>query len=287
MRTDYEDNVQFMGTKTVSNVEWDVHRIILQGEGEDGELVIHFDAGNSTDQDALEGNGIETYEWKVLFDAPYGDDSFDLDGHTFTQTAGSDGEWSYKFKNVTVDSTGTTENQIRIELVVYDSAGKFSEKHRMYFVIVPEGFGDAEPAIQWDNVQLNASKFEEDTLTISGSVLSGAETGEVYVEAAFFEENFSASSVMKYNMSVQNLWGKSPALGDGDRFDITLDMTGLYTADSRTQRVYIKYYEGDYPNERWVTIKWIELNLPACQGLEADPAAIAVSYTHLTLPTKA
>jgi hypothetical protein len=157
---------------------------------------------------------------------------------------------------------------------VYDSAGKFSEKHRMYFVIVPEGFGDEEPAIQWDNVQLNASKFEEDTLTISGSVLSGAETGEVYVEAAFFEENFSASSVMKYNMSVQNLWGKSPALGDGDRFDITLDMSGLYTADSRTQRVYIKYYEGDYPNERWVTIKWIELNLPACQGLEADPAAI-------------
>ena len=274
MRTDYEDNVQFMGTKTVSNVEWDVHRIILQGEGDDGELVIHFDAGNSTDQDALEGNGIETYEWKVLFDAPYGDDSFDLDGHTFTQTAGSNGEWSYKFKNATVDSTGTTENQIRIELVVYDSAGKFSEKHRMYFVIVPEGFGDAEPAIQWDNVQLNASKFEEDTLTISGSVLSGAETGEVYVEAAFFEENFSASSVMKYNMSVENLWGKSPALGDGDRFDITLDMTGLYTADSRTQRVYIKYYEGDYPNERWVTIKWIELNLPACQGLEADPAAI-------------
>ena len=111
MRTDYEDNVEFMGTKTVSNEEWDV-TVILQGEGDDAELILHFDASASSDEDALDGNGIETYEWKVLFDAPYGDDSFNLDGHTFTQTAASGGQWSYKFQNVTVDSTGTTENQI-------------------------------------------------------------------------------------------------------------------------------------------------------------------------------
>ncbi|MEC7508219.1 MAG: hypothetical protein VX965_04180, partial [Candidatus Thermoplasmatota archaeon] len=159
MRTDYEDNVEFIGTKTVSNVEWDVHRLILQGEGDNAELIIHFDASGSQDQDALDGNGIETYEWKVLFDAPYGDDSFNLDGHTFTQTAASGGQWSYKFQNVTVDSTGTTENQIRIELVVYDSAGKFSEKHRMYFVVVPDGFGDEAPDVQWDNANQNDTRF--------------------------------------------------------------------------------------------------------------------------------
>ena len=67
IRQEYEDNVELVGTKTVSNVEWDVHRLILQGEGDDAELVIHFDASNSTDQDALDGDGIETYEWKVLF----------------------------------------------------------------------------------------------------------------------------------------------------------------------------------------------------------------------------
>lgn len=275
IRTDYQDNVEFIGTKTVSNTEWDIHRIILEGEGDDAELVIHFDASNSSDADSLEGNGIETYEWKVLFDAPYGDDSFDLDGHTFTQTAASNGQWSYKFKNVTVDSTGTTENQIRIELVVYDSAGKFSEKHRMYFVIVPEGFGDEEPAIQWDNVQLNNSKFDAETLTISGTVLSGAETSEVYVEAAFSEDDFGASSIMKYNMSELGLWGKSDAMGDNDRFEITLNVDSLYSNVSQSQRVFIKYYEGDYPNERWVTIKWIEINLPACPGIEADPEAEA------------
>jgi hypothetical protein len=274
MRTEYEENVEFTGTKTVSNVEWDVYQITLQGEGEDAELVIHFDASNSSDADALDGNGIETYEWKVLFDAPYGDDSFDLDGHTFTQSAASGGMWSYKFQNVTVDSTGTTKNQIRMELVVYDSAGKFSEKHRMYFVVVPEGFGDEEPVIQWDTL-VNESKYDQDTITIAGTVLSGAETSEVYVEAAFFEENFSASPVMKFNMSNRGLYGKSDAMGDNDRFEITLNIESFYTNKSTSQRVYIKYYEGTAPNERWVTIKWIELDLPACQGLEANPDAEA------------
>ena len=274
MRTDYEDNVEFIGTKTVSNVEWDVHRLILQGEGDDAELIIHFDASGSQDQDALDGNGIETYEWKVLFDAPYGDDSFNLDGHTFTQTAASGGQWSYKFQNVTVDSTGTTENQIRIELVVYDSAGKFSEKHRMYFVVVPDGFGDEAPDVQWDNANQNDTRFVDDTITISGKVLSGSETGEVYVEAAFFQDNLSASAAIKYQLGQQNLWAKSDNLSDGENFELTLDMSSFYTNKSTRQSVYIKYYEGTYPNERWVTIKWIELDLPACQGLEANPQAI-------------
>ena len=274
MRTDYEDNVEYIGTKTVSNVEWDVHRLILQGEGDDAELIIHFDASGSQDQDALDGNGIETYEWKVLFDAPYGDDSFNLDGHTFTQTAASGGQWSYKFQNVTVDSTGTTENQIRIELVVYDSAGKFSEKHRMYFVVVPDGFGDEAPDVQWDNANQNDTRFVDDTITISGKVLSGSETGEVYVEAAFFQDNLSASAAIKYQLGQQNLWAKSDNLSDGENFELTLDMSSFYTNKSTRQSVYIKYYEGTYPNERWVTIKWIELDLPACQGLEANPQAI-------------
>ncbi|RJU99932.1 MAG: VCBS repeat-containing protein [Candidatus Poseidoniales archaeon] len=275
MRTEYQDNVKFKETKTVQNVDWDVYRIILQGEGDDAELVIHFDASNSSDADALEGNGIFTYEWKVLFDVPYGGTEFDTTGHTYTLSEASGGMWSYKFKNITVDPTGTVEQQIRMELVVTDKAQKFSEKFRMYFVVVPEGFGDEEPEIQWDNVQLNSSKFDQDTLTISGQVLSGAETNEVYVEAAFFEENFSESSVMKYNMSQKGLWGKSDAMGDTDRFEITLNLESFYTNKSASQRVYIKYYEGEYPNERWVTIKWIELNLPACQGLEADPQAEA------------
>jgi hypothetical protein len=269
IRDEYTDLVEYVGTKTVSNTEWDVNRIILD---EDGEVTIHFDASNSTDLDALEGSGIETYEWKVLFDAPYGDDSFSLDGHTFEESASSDGAWAYTFRNVTVDPSGTTENQIRIELIVYDKAGKFSEKYRMYFVVVPDGFGDEEPVVQLD-ASLNASRVDSDTVTISGTVLSGAENGDVYVEAAFVTEDFDASAVQKYNLGLIGAWDKTNKIGNTETFDLTLSLEDMYTNKSQSQRIYIKIYEGD--DERWVTIKWIEIQLPACQGLEAPVDAVA------------
>jgi hypothetical protein len=268
MRDDYTDLVEYVGTKTVSNTEWSVNRIILD---EDGEVTIHFDASNSTDLDALEGSGIETYEWKVLFDAPYGDDSFSLDGHTFEQSAASDGAWAYTFRNVTVDPSGTTENQIRIELIVYDKAGKFSEKYRMYFVVVPDGFGDEEPVVQLD-ASLNASRVDTDTVTISGTVLSGAENGDVYIEAAFLQADFDASAVEKYNLGLDGAWARSNKTGDAETFDLTLSLDGKYTTEAKGLQIFIKIYEGD--DERWVTIKWIEINLPACQGLEANADAL-------------
>ena len=54
-------------------------------------------------------------------------------------------------------------------------------------------------------------------------------------------------------------------------------MDGLYSNVSQSQTVYIKIYEEDPADgrgERWVTIKFISLQLPACQGLQADAAAI-------------
>ena len=104
--------------------------------GENGEATVDFDGSSSYDPDHADESdtGITTYEWKVLFDAPYGSE-FDLQGHTFSystedaSTNESAGLWSYNFTNVTVDSTGTNENQIRIELITYDAVGKFSEKN--------------------------------------------------------------------------------------------------------------------------------------------------------------
>ena len=173
---------------------------------------------------------------------------------------------------MTVDPSGTTENQIRIELIVYDKAGKFSEKYRMYFVVVPDGFGDEEPVVQLD-ASLNASRVDSDTVTISGTVLSGAENGDVYVEAAFVTEDFDASAVEKYNLGLIGAWDKTNKIGDTETFDLTLSLEDMYTNKSQSQRIYIKIYEGD--DERWVTIKWIEIQLPACQGLEAPVDAVA------------
>lgn len=254
------------GTKNVSNEEWNVYQVTLEG---DGGTTVQFFAGGSYDPDHENETetGIATYEWKVLFDAPYGDDTFDLDGHTFTystddenETNESSGFWYYTFANATVDSTGTTANQIRIELVTYDTAGKFSEKFRFYFVVVPENFGDEEPAIQFDAFEDNGTSLSSDTYTVSGHVLSGSENGEVYVEVAFHEENFSASSVEKYNMHLDGVWGRSDALGNGDAFELELSLTDLYSNQSETIRIYFKSYEGAYPHESWVTIQWVEFN---------------------------
>jgi hypothetical protein len=267
---DYTDQVEFTGTKTVSSTEWDIYRITLD---DDGETTIHFDASNSSDQDALEGNGIETYQWKILFDAPYGEDDFALEGHTFVQTAASDGEWAYTFRNETVDSTGDNENTIRMELVTYDKAGKISEKFRMFFVIVPAGFGDEEPVVQLDSPSAN-SRVDTDTITISGSVLSGSEQGEVYIETAFDLAVFDESFVKQYNKKIEGTWNKTTSgLANGEAFDLTMSMDGRYTNKSQIITIYIKIYEGIGDNQRWISYKQIEINLPACQGVEADAAA--------------
>jgi hypothetical protein len=130
----YDDQVEFTGTKTVSGTEWDVYRITLDS---DGETKIYFDASNSS-------SGVETNQWKILFDAPYGGEASTLEGHTFTEPA-DNGTWGYVFKNATVDSTGENENTIRMELVVDDDLNQSSEKFRMFFVIVPYGLVDDEP----------------------------------------------------------------------------------------------------------------------------------------------
>ena len=265
-----EGFLEHIGTKTVSGQEWDRYQVTLDEEHD--QIPIQFDATASSDPGySSVGNGIVTYEWKVFFDAPYGDDSFNLDGHLYNESAPNGGMWTYAFQNITVSEDGTLQNEIRIELRVYDSEGNVSEKFRIYFVVVPENFGDEEPAIQFDAFEDNGTSLSSDTYTVSGHVLSGSENGDVYVEVAFHEENFSASAVEKYNMYVEGVWGKSDALANGDAFELELSLTDLYSNQSETIRIYFKSYEGE--DESWVTIQWVEFNLEACQGLVAPEQA--------------
>jgi hypothetical protein len=269
MRDTYADQIEDRGVKTVGSTDWPLQRIHLD---DTGSLTIHFDAGNSSDADALTGNGIKSYEWTVLFDKPYNEDNYKLEGHNFITNEASDGAWAYTFSNETVDPSGQTESLIRIELVVYDQAGKSSDKYKMYFSVVPEGFGDAEPTIQID-LSLNGSKIDSDTITLAGNVVDGAEQGDVYVEAALLDTTFDASAVAKWTLSLEGKWNKSEALGDGDGFELTLNIEDLYDNVTKSQRIYLKVYEGD--DKRWPIIYWIEITLPECQGLETPIEVVA------------
>ncbi len=224
MRQEYEDLIEDRGVKSVSGIDWPLQRIHLD---DTGSLTVHFDAGNSSDADALTGSGIESYEWTVLFDKPYNEDNYKLEGHNFVIPDSSDGAWAYTFSNVTVDPSGQTESLIRIELVVYDQAGKSSDKYKMYFSVVPEGFGDAEPTVQID-LSLNGSKVMSDTITLAGNIVDGAEQGDVYVEVALLETTFDETAVAKYTLSLEKKWARSDALGDGDGFELTLNIEDLF-----------------------------------------------------------
>ena len=261
-------NIAHIGTKNVAGQDWDVYRLALDSTGQ---LNVQFDASNSSDPDATTGNGIDTYQWNIFFDAPFGDDQFNLDGHTFSEPASSNGLFTYSFQNVTVSEDGAQENQIRMELRVYDSVGKVSEKFRMYFVVVPNDWGDDEPVFQFDASD-NMTSTDADVFYINGTLVSGSETGEVYVETAFSMDDFDASAVQKYTLSQEGLWAKTSNLYDGDTFSLMLSIDELYTNLSETIHVYIKTYEGD--DQRWVTYHWFEITLMACQGLVAPEDAI-------------
>lgn len=268
-----EESLEHIGTKTVSDQEWDRYQVTIMDDHD--YTRIQFDASTSTDPGYSDvGNGIVTYEWKVLFDEPFGDDSFSLDEHLYNESAPDGRLWSYEFRNITVSEDGTQQHEIRIELRVYDGEGNASEKIRFYFVVVPEHFGDEEPAIQFDAFEENGTSLSSDTYTVSGHVLSGSENGDVYVEVAFHEENFTASAVEKYNMHLEGVWGKSDALGNGYSFELELSLTGLYSNQSETIQIYFKSYEGGYPDESWVTIQWVEFTLEACQGVVAPEQAV-------------
>jgi hypothetical protein len=245
----------------------------------DGEVIIYLDASNSSDEDALEGNGIERYEWKVLFDARYDDEDFAIEGHSFEQSAASDGLFAYTFSNITVDE-GTSTTQIRIELVVFDGADKYSEKHRMYFEVVEDGFGDEEPDVFLDRTfdgicpDPDSCRIDSDTITVSGQILSGAETEQdVFVEVALSQDIFDKSPFDKYNHGEDGEWKKSPGLGNLDPFNLTLSLNGMYSNKSLTVLIYIKTYEGDAGEERFIKYDTLEITLPACQGLEANLSA--------------
>ena len=264
-------NIAYTGTKTVSGQDWDMYRFTLDPTGQ---LNVEFDASNSSDPDATAGNGINTYEWNIFFDAPYGDDQFNLEGHTFSEPASSNGLFTYSFQNVTVSEDGTQENQIRMELRVYDTAGKVSEKFRMYFVVADEGNVDQEPVFQFD-ASNNMTSTGSDVFYINGSLVSGSETGEVFVEGAFSMDDFDRSAIGKYNLIVEGLFVRSAALSDSDTFSLTLSIDGFYTNLSETLHVYIKTYEWRSSEERWVNHHWFEITLMACQGLVAPQDAIS------------
>ena len=245
------------GTKTVSEVEWPIYRARLS---DTGDLSVSFDASESYDPDAPEGEtGIELYEWKVFFDYPWDSSEPTLEGHIFQIPAAAGGdEWSYVFRNLTASPDGNLENEIRIELIVYDKAGKSSMKHRMYFVVVGEDFGDEEPIVQFTKPGPNDNQ-NADLVTISGTMISGAENSNVIIEVALTDDVLDYTPTQKITQQTIGKYNNTESLADGQQFTLTLDISDLYQETGVAATIYVKIKEGD--GERYTLYQEIGITL--------------------------
>ena len=249
--------IEMDGTKTVAGTDWPIYRVRLT---ETGDISLAFTAENSTDPDAPEGeSGIELFEWKVFFDYPWDSQSPTLEGHVFQVPASVTDEWTYTFRNLTSNPDGTLENEIRVELIVYDKAGKQSEKHRMYFIVVGEDFGDDPPLVQFTAPRPTDSQ-RDDLVVVTGNLISGAENGDVKIEIALDEAVLDYSTTQKITQSTIGKFNQSDLLSDGDTFSLTLDISDVYDeVTGVAAKIYIRITEGD--GSRYVLSETIDISL--------------------------
>ena len=248
--------VELDGTKTVAGVDWPVYRARLS---DTGDLSISFTAQDSYDPDAPEGEkGIELYEWKVFFDYPWDSADPTLVGHEFQIPFAAGDDWTYVFRNLTSSPDGNLENEIRVELIVYDKAGKQSEKARMYFIVVGEDFGDDEPVVDFSKPRPEDSQ-SENLVTISGSLLSGAENSDVVIEVALTEAVLDYTTTQKITQKSIGKYNKTENLADGQPFTLTLDISDLYQETGVAATIYVLITEGD--GSRYTISQTLAINL--------------------------
>jgi hypothetical protein len=244
------------GTKTVAGVDWPVYRARLS---DTGDLSISFTAQDSYDPDAPEGEkGIELYEWKVFFDYPWDSADPTLVGHEFQIPFAAGDDWTYVFRNLTSRPDGNLENQIRVELIGYDKAGKQSEKARMYFIVVGEDFGDDEPVVDLSKPRPEDAQ-SENLVTISGSLLSGAENSDVVIEVALTEAVLDYTTTQKITQKSIGKYNKTENLADGQPFTLTLDISDLYQETGVAATIYVLITEGD--GSRYTISQTLAINL--------------------------
>ena len=182
-----------------------------------------------------------------------------MEGHVFQVPASVTDEWTYTFRNLTSNPDGTLENEIRVELIVYDKAGKQSEKHRMYFIVVGENFGDDPPMVQFTAPRPTDSQ-RDDLVVVTGNMLTGAENGDVKVEIALNESVLDYSTTQKITQRTIGKFNQSDMLSDGDTFSLTLDISDLYQIETgKSAKIYIRITEGD--GSRYVLSETIDISL--------------------------
>ena len=261
-----EDTSEYItrdGTKPIAGVDWPVYRVRLS---DTGETTVKFTGENSSDPDAPEGEtGIALYEWRVINDMPVGE--FSDEQHVWQNPAAVTDEWSYTFRNIT--ASPTIEKDVRVELIVYDKAGKQTQnKYRMYFIVVGENDGDEEPAWVFSSPRPSDSQSGDD-VTIVGSILGGAENSDVKIEVSLNPLILDYTPTQKITQKTIGKYNISDGLGDGSGFSMTLDISDLYSTSGQQATLHFRITEGD--GTRYTLTEEIVINLLPKNICDIDP----------------
>ena len=261
-----EDTSEYItrdGTKPIAGVDWPVYRVRLS---DTGETTVKFTGENSSDPDAPEGEtGIALYEWRVINDMPVGE--FSDEQHVWQNPAAVTDEWSYTFRNIT--ASPTIEKDVRVELIVYDKAGKQTQnKYRMYFIVVGENDGDEEPVWVFSSPRPSDSQSGDD-VTIVGSILGGAENSDVKIEVSLDPLILDYTPTQKITQKTIGKYNVSDGLGDGSGFSMTLDISDLYSISGQQATLYFRITEGD--GTRYTFTEEMVINLLPKDICDIDP----------------
>ena len=306
IKDSYADNINLVGTCSIQD-NYPKYEIVLD---ENGQIPIEFNAGNSSDPDALDDSGIERYEWEVTFDKPW-DAPISLNANTYVQYEASEGVWQYTFGGNGVDENGesfagrnltfnpNTEapiQPIKVKLTVYDKSGKWDDDMEFCFDIKPQGFGDEPPVIDYTNWGDRVG-YTDSYFNLSGFIQSGSEERDTFIEittdeSLLEETDFFARETAKGSGQLAVL---TSGIGDGDSFELSLNIDSFHSNVSRDVMVYILVYEFDPAKDiekRWVIEQKlnpldpdyvelynpssITLTLPICRGVTV-PAEVELN----------
>ncbi len=105
-------------------------------------------------------------------------------------------------------------------------------------------FGDDEPIVQFTNPGSNDNQ-NADLVTITGTLISGAENGDVIIEVALTEAVLDYTPTQKITQKSIGKYNVTELLSDNQQFTMTLDISDLYQETGVAAKIYVKIKEGD------------------------------------------
>jgi len=96
-------------------------------------------------------------------------------------------------------------------------------------------------------------------VTISGTLVSGAENNDVVIQVALTEAVLDYTPVQKQTQKTIGKYNNTEPLADGQQFTMTLDISDLYQETGIAATIYVRIIEGD--GERYDLSQEIQITL--------------------------